>query len=157
MTLDATWLQQTHHESPLSPLHAADHIGRRASARSRRTLPRLGAARHHMLLMKGSQADMTETVRATFSFRLYVAGNAVNSAHALANLHALCRSHLAGRHSIEVVDALSEPERARADGVTMTPTLLKLAPAPRRRIVGTLRDTATVMQLLDLPRLGASA
>lgn len=91
-----------------------------------------------------------------FRFRLYVAGHAVNSAHALANLQALCRAHLAGRHSIEVVDVLREPDRARADAIFMTPTLLKLAPAPRRRIVGTLSDTTTVMQALDLPQVGAS-
>lgn len=104
-----------------------------------------------------AQTDMTETGGATFSFRLYVVGNVVDSAHALAGLRALCRSHLAGHHSIEVVDVLCEPERARADGIFMTPPLLRLAPAPRRKIVGTRSDTATVMQALDLPQVGASA
>lgn len=88
---------------------------------------------------------------AAFSFTLYVAGEAVNSAQALANLHALCRRHLAGRHRIEVVDVFREPERALADGIFMTPTLVRLAPSPLRKIVGTLSDTATLMQALDLP------
>jgi len=91
---------------------------------------------------------------ADFSFRLYVAGAAVNSALARANLHALCSVHLAGRHSIEVVDVLRQPERALADGIFMTPTLLRLAPSPLRKIVGTLGDTATLMQALDLPEIG---
>ena len=89
-----------------------------------------------------------------FSFRLYVAGEALNSAHARANLQALCRGHLAGRHSVEVVDVLREPERALADGIFMTPTLLRLAPSPMRKIVGTLSDTATLLQALDLPEVG---
>lgn len=90
-------------------------------------------------------------VGVTYRFRLYVAGEAVNSGQALANLHALCRAHLAGRHSLEVVDVFREPERALAEGIFMTPTLLRLAPTPVRKIVGTLSDTATLMQALDLP------
>ena len=97
------------------------------------------------------RTDMAGADGEVHSFRLYVAGEAVNSSHALANLHALCRCHLAGRSEIEVVDVFREPERALADGIFMTPTLLRLAPAPERRIVGTLSDTATLMQALDLP------
>ena len=86
------------------------------------------------------------------SFRLYIAGDAVNSSQALANLQAMCRDHLAGRHSVEVVDVFSEPERALADGIFMTPTLVRLAPPPFRKIIGTLSDTETMMQALDLPQ-----
>lgn len=85
-----------------------------------------------------------------FRFRIYVAGDAVNSAQALSNLQALCRAHLTDRHSIEVVDVFRHPKRALADGIFMTPMLLKLAPGPPRRIVGTLSETATVLQALDM-------
>jgi circadian clock protein KaiB len=85
-----------------------------------------------------------------FKFRLYVAGDALNSAQARANLSALCRDHLAGRHQIEVVDVFREPQRALADAVFMTPTLIKLAPLPVRTIVGTLSQTQTVLQALGL-------
>lgn len=90
-----------------------------------------------------------------FRFRLYVAGDAVNSAQALANLQALCRAHLPDRHAIEVVDVFRHPRRALADGIFMTPMLLKLAPGPARRIVGTLGDAATVLRALDLQAVGA--
>ena len=86
-----------------------------------------------------------------FKFRLYVAGDALNSAQARANLNALCRAHLAGRYEIEVVDVFREPKRALADAVFMTPTLIKLAPQPVRTIVGTLSQTQTVLQALGLP------
>jgi circadian clock protein KaiB len=88
--------------------------------------------------------------RVMFKFRLYVAGDALNSAEARTNLAALCRAHLAGRHEIEVVDVFREPKRALADGIFMTPTLVKVAPAPSRRIVGTLSQTQPVLQALDL-------
>jgi len=89
-----------------------------------------------------------------YKFRLYVAGDALNSAQARANLTALCREHLAGRHQIEVVDVFKEPKRALADTIFMTPTLVKLAPLPERTIVGTLTHTQTVLQALGL--LGVS-
>lgn len=93
----------------------------------------------------------------SFEFRLYIAGDAMNSVTALSNLRTLCRKHLAGRHHIEVVDVFIEPDRALADGIFMTPTLLRLAPAPARKIIGTLSDTATLMQALDLPKVCAVA
>lgn len=85
-----------------------------------------------------------------FKFRLYVAGDALNSARALANLTAFCRSHLAGRHEIEVVDVFREPKHALADGIFMTPTLVKLAPSPVRMIVGTLSQTQILLDTLGL-------
>jgi circadian clock protein KaiB len=93
--------------------------------------------------------------RALFRFRLYLAGDALNSAQALANLSALCRAHLPGRHEIEVVDVFLEPTRALADGIFMTPTLVKLAPPPARKIVGTLSQTQAVLQALGLNAIAA--
>ena len=88
--------------------------------------------------------------RGLFKFRLYVAGDTQNSAQAVANLAALCRAHLPDRHHIEVVDVFREPKRALADGIFMTPTLVKIAPSPIRRIVGTLSQTQPVLQALGL-------
>jgi circadian clock protein KaiB len=85
-----------------------------------------------------------------FRFRLYVAADAQNSALAIANLTALCRTYLPQRHSIEVIDVLREPQRALADQVFMTPTLIKLSPAPTRTIVGTLSDASLVLQTLGM-------
>lgn len=89
--------------------------------------------------------------REKFLFRLYVAGDAWNSAQAVSNLGALCREHLAGRFEIEIVDVFREPRRALADGIFMTPTLVKLAPLPAPvRIVGSLSQRLPLMQALGL-------
>lgn len=85
-----------------------------------------------------------------FKFRLYVAGNTPNSSLAVANLDALCRAHLADRFGIEIVDVFLEPKRALADGILMTPTLLKLSPGPSQRIIGTLAKTQPVLLALGL-------
>jgi circadian clock protein KaiB len=88
--------------------------------------------------------------RVMFKFRLYVATGTLNSTQAVANLNALCRAHLKGRHEIEVVDVFREPQRALAEGIRMTPTLLKLAPSPVRLIVGSLSQTQRVLETLGL-------
>lgn len=93
--------------------------------------------------------------RSTFKFCLYVANGAQNSAQALANLSALCKEHLTDWSEIEVVDVLRDPKRALADRVFMTPTLVKVAPGPSLRIVGTLSNTQMVVDALGLPARGA--
>ena len=88
--------------------------------------------------------------RPVYRFRLYVAGQTRNSDQALFNLKALCGAYLANAHEIEVVDIARHPDRALDDGIFMTPTLVKLSPAPSRRIVGTLSETDPVLQALGL-------
>lgn len=88
--------------------------------------------------------------RPSFKFRLYVAEGVENSTAALANLAELCRVYLPDAHEIEILDVFKEPRRALADHIFMTPTLMKIAPLPARRIVGTLSQTGPVLRTLGL-------
>lgn len=81
--------------------------------------------------------------------RLYVAGNAPNSLRAIANLKAICAAHFDSCHDLEIVNLLEHPGRALADGVVVTPTLLKLSPLPAQRVIGTLSDTSQVLLALS--------
>jgi len=80
--------------------------------------------------------------------RLYVAGSAPNSVRAIANCRAICAEHFASGHYLEIVDMLEHPKRALADGVIVTPTLLRLLPLPAQRIIGNLSDTNQVLLAL---------
>lgn len=91
---------------------------------------------------------MTEEAR--FMFQLFVADNAANSVKAVANLRAICKAHLPGRHEIEIVDVFAQPKRALTERIFMTPTLIVCHPGPIRRLVGNLSETATVLQTLGL-------
>lgn len=82
--------------------------------------------------------------------RLYVAGDGPNSMQAIANLNSLCKQKLVDRHSIEIVDVFQQPHRALRDGVLLTPTLVKVAPAPVRRIVGTLSESEQLIRALGV-------
>ncbi len=80
--------------------------------------------------------------------RLYVVRGAKNSSRALANLTAILQQHFADDFHLEVVDVLQDPRRALADGILVTPTLVKLSPAPRALVAGDLSQTERVLQAL---------
>jgi circadian clock protein KaiB len=88
-----------------------------------------------------------------FRFRLYVAGDTINSGQAVANLNAICHKYLPDRHKIELVDVFREPKRALEDRIFMTPALIKLEPKPVERVIGTLSHTELVLQALGLGAL----
>ncbi len=90
-----------------------------------------------------SQAEM-------INLRLYIASGAPNSIIAMSNLQSIVDEHLAGRHSLEIIDVLKEPSRAIADGVLATPTLVKLSPPPKVSVIGNLGDKEKVLCALDL-------
>lgn len=92
-----------------------------------------------------------KSTRATLKLRLYVAGNAPNSVRAVVNARAICAEHFAGSYELEIVDLLDHPTRALADGVIVTPTLLKLAPPPAQRAIGNLSDLDGLLALLSDP------
>lgn len=83
--------------------------------------------------------------------RLYVAGQAPKSLHALANLKKLCEEHLAGHYEIEVVDLVECPALAQSDNILAVPTLVRRLPEPMRRIIGDLSDPERVLISLRLP------
>jgi circadian clock protein KaiB len=75
-----------------------------------------------------------------YHFRLYVAGPTPKSLAAIANLTRLCNEHLAGRHTIEVMDLADNPELAARDQILAIPTLVRSLPPPLKRVIGTLTD-----------------
>jgi circadian clock protein KaiB len=91
---------------------------------------------------------MAKTKAGVVSLRLYIAGNAPNSLRAVANTKAICQEYLTGRSDLEIVDLLRHPERALADGIIVTPTLVRLKPRPIHRVIGDLSDTAQVLMML---------
>lgn len=88
------------------------------------------------------------------TLRLYVAGDAPNSCEARENLRIMLEECAPEEYHLEEVDFLREPLRAMRDGVLVTPTLVKVAPAPAQQIIGTLRESVRVRAVLGLVRGG---
>jgi circadian clock protein KaiB len=74
--------------------------------------------------------------------RLYVARSTPNSVRAETNLSAALASleSRRARSSLEIIDVFSEPKRAMADGVIVTPTLIGSSSGKRIVLMGDLAD-----------------
>jgi circadian clock protein KaiB len=81
---------------------------------------------------------------------LYVVGGAARSQAAVTNLARICRTWLAGRCHVTVVDVLEQPEAAEAANVVATPLLIRRSPLPVRRLVGDLSHTQDVLRGLGV-------
>ena len=85
-----------------------------------------------------------------WEFRLYVAGRTAKSLSAIDNLKKVCEEYLVGNYTIEVIDLLVNPQRARGDQIVAIPTLVRKLPAPIRKIIGDLSNTERVLVGLQL-------
>ncbi len=101
--------------------------------------------------MNPPAAASSHSSNGAYLFRIYLAGGAPNSVRALANLYALCRKHYPESHRIEVIDVLQQPLRALAEAILVTPTLVKVSPAPEQQIIGNLSEEAELLRALSLP------
>ncbi|HEY0465744.1 MAG TPA: circadian clock KaiB family protein [Polyangiaceae bacterium] len=89
-------------------------------------------------------------VKIQLRVRLYVAGGAPNSLAAAANLRSALAEFPMYSADIELIDVLSDPERALRDGILVTPMLVKCEPPPERRVLGNLRDRGMLLGALGL-------
>ena len=94
--------------------------------------------------------DYTRAPMHRFRFTLYVAGETVRSSQAAENLERLAREPLAGDAQITVVDVTTDPGKAEAERILTTPTVVKEAPEPQRRVTGDLGNLALVAQALGI-------
>lgn len=85
-----------------------------------------------------------------YHLTLYVAGHSPKSRLAIKNLKHLCEDHLFTHYTVEIVDLLQEPKRARADQIVAIPTLVKKLPPPFKKIIGDLSNSEKVLMGLDL-------
>jgi len=82
--------------------------------------------------------------------KLFIAGDSPRAREAAANLARAVRELANGGAHVETVDVLKSPDVADEYRILATPTVVREAPAPRRRVTGDLRDTAQVLAALNL-------
>jgi circadian clock protein KaiB len=81
---------------------------------------------------------------------LYIVGQSRHSEAAVTNLRRLCEDKRVGDCQLEIIDVLEHPDAAEAANIVATPTLIKRAPAPVRRIVGDLSVAEAVLDGLNV-------
>lgn len=78
-------------------------------------------------------------------FRLYVGRTGADEAQQ--HVEEICRL-LGEKCEVEVVDTITEPERAEQDNVLATPTLIRLDPLPTKRVLGGLSEAQKVVDYM---------
>jgi len=82
--------------------------------------------------------------------RLYVTGTTAGSTRAIQKVRQVCDEHLEGRYDLEVIDIYQLPALAKHDQIIATPTLVKVLPAPLRRLIGDLSNVEAVLFGMDI-------
>jgi circadian clock protein KaiB len=87
---------------------------------------------------------------------LFVAGDELNSRLARENIQELLATTPCDV-ALEIIDVLENTAQAMEHTVLVTPTLIRLAPAPRVLVIGNLSDLTTVRSALGLATEGDTA
>ena len=98
----------------------------------------------------GNVVEPPRVAKGPMVLRLYVAGDAPNSARARANLHRILMDVDPSCYQLEIIDCLADPLRTLEDGVLVTPTLLRVDPPPSQVVVGTLSALDRVADALEI-------
>ena len=83
-------------------------------------------------------------------FTLFIAGLTSRSKNDISRVRRMCESHFGDYYELEIVNVLKDPQRAVAERIYATPTLVKNLPLPCCRILGDLSDMEKVFSSLDL-------
>ena len=93
---------------------------------------------------------------AEWQLYLYIAGQTPKSVTALSNIKKYAEEYLKGKYTIEIIDLLEDPKRARSEEIFAVPTLLRKFPEPIRKIIGDLSNEEKVLVGLNIkPKLKA--
>jgi circadian clock protein KaiB len=80
---------------------------------------------------------------------LYVAGTMPRSVQAISDVKEICKKFFKGRYVLKVFDLTRNPELASIRQILALPTLIKIGPAPARRLIGDFTDAMRVVAALQ--------
>ena len=86
-----------------------------------------------------------------YKLRLYVVEGTKNSMKAIHHLRAHLEEKVGNDYSLEIIDVLKNPELADRDNILATPTIVKIVPAPIRKVMGDLSNSEMTFKRLGLP------
>jgi circadian clock protein KaiB len=81
---------------------------------------------------------------------LFVSGMSTKSGYAVENVRKICDKHMPAQYDLQIIDVNNDKQMAVDYQIVGIPTLIRIAPDPRRIILGDLSDTTKVLKLLDI-------
>jgi circadian clock protein KaiB len=88
-----------------------------------------------------------------YVLHLFIKGQNAAIEQSLLNLYQFLDRTLDRPYTLKVIDVLKHPDRAEAERISATPTLIRVSPTPVQRIVGTLDNPSQILSLLESRRI----
>ena len=82
--------------------------------------------------------------------KLYITGQTSKAECAIKNLRKICKEIFGDQYEMKIVDVLENPQQAEDEKILATPTLIKEAPPPPRRVIGDLSNRKKVINGLEI-------
>jgi circadian clock protein KaiB len=98
-------------------------------------------------MMNNNLPPVTET---EYILSLYVTGMSPGSLKAIENLKSICEKYLRGKYHLKITDILKYPETMYENDLIASPTLIKRAPAPVKKLIGDMSNREKVLKLLSI-------
>ncbi|MCW3071955.1 MAG: thiol-disulfide isomerase [Bacteroidetes bacterium] len=92
----------------------------------------------------------TVKVKEEYILKLYVTGMSMSSLRAIENIKSICEEHLKGRYDLEIVDIYKYPDTMYENNLIASPTLIKHAPKPFKKLLGDLSNREKVLGALGI-------
>lgn len=84
-----------------------------------------------------------------YHLRLFISSHNDTAEETLSNIHQLLEKRLNHPYTLKVIDVAKNPEQAAIHQILTTPTLIRIAPKPIKRIVGQLDDISRVLKIIS--------
>lgn len=84
-----------------------------------------------------------------YHLRLFISSHNDTAEETLSNIHQLLEKRLNHPYTLKVIDVAKNPEQKVIHQILTTPTLIRTAPKPVKRIVGQLDDISRVLKIIS--------
>ena len=85
-----------------------------------------------------------------YSLKLFISGDSLYGQNARGNLQRLCDEMFDDNYELLIIDVIAEPDKAEAEKILATPTLICLHHGNSRRVIGDLSDLQMVATVLGI-------
>jgi circadian clock protein KaiB len=85
-----------------------------------------------------------------YELKLYIVGATLHSTLAIRNIKTICDKFLEGHYNLEIIDIYQHPSLSELQQIIAAPTLIKLSPLPKKRLIGDMSDTRAVLAALHI-------
>jgi circadian clock protein KaiB len=111
--------------------------------------PAIKSAREEAKRLEPTTEYTTLSPKEGFNLRLYISSHNDTAEETLNNIHQLLEKRLNHPYTLKVIDVAKNPEQGLIHQILTTPTLIRIAPKPIKRIVGQLDDISRVLKIIS--------